>query len=269
MGKRTRATAQQRRDRIIAELVQVRGSILDTAASLSPGAQDEVFLGVWSAKDLLAHLIGWDLTNLQAAKELLAGRLPSFYAHYDHDWRTYNARLVAEHRREDFAALLAAVEDSHRQLVAYLETVPAREFDRDMGQRFRGWKVTIARLLQVEISDEQVHHSQLEGFVSRAAQSRRAAERTGRFEVRVEEGSPRGDLYELEQTTHHQVIDTRTQEVVLTFQGEMEASLSTTTGMWENYRFSGVREVTIAPDEGSVVVQYFDGREEKVCLPPR
>ena len=45
-----------------------------------------------------------------------------------------------------------------------------------------------------------------------------------RFVVLVEEGPPRGGLFELEQTTYHRVVDTRTQAVVLTFQGEMEAS---------------------------------------------
>lgn len=87
-----------------------------------------------------------------------------------------------------------------------------------------------------------------------------------RFEVRVEEGLPHGGLYELEQTTYYRVVDTASGEVVLTVQGEMEASLSPCTGMWDDYRFSGVREVIVAPDEGSVAVHYYDGREETVPL---
>jgi len=83
----------------------------------------------------------------------------------------------------------------------------------------------------------------------------------------VQEGAPHGGLYELEQTTYFYVVDRHSDEVVLTFEGEMEASLSTTTGMWDDYRFSGVREVLLAPDEQSVTVRYFDGREETVPLP--
>jgi hypothetical protein len=89
----------------------------------------------------------------------------------------------------------------------------------------------------------------------------------GRFELLVEEGAPHGDLYELEQTTYYRVVDRLSDEVVMTFEGEMEASLSTTTGMWDDYRFSGVREVLIASDEQAVIVRYFDGREETVLLP--
>ena len=87
-----------------------------------------------------------------------------------------------------------------------------------------------------------------------------------RFEVRVEEGPPHGGLYDLEQTTYYRVVDAASGEVVLTFEGEMEASLSTCTGMWDDYRFSGVREVILAPDERSVAVRYYDGHEEVVGL---
>jgi hypothetical protein len=161
-------TAQVRKEQVISELVEARRKVLAAASSLSPAERDEVFLGVWSMKDLLAHLVGWDFTNREAAREILAGELPGFYAHHDRDWKTYNARLVAEHKRDDFAELLALVEDSHRQLIAFLETVPAEEFDRDRGLRFKGYKVTIARLLQAEARDEREHCAQIEGFAARS-----------------------------------------------------------------------------------------------------
>jgi len=92
-------------------------------------------------------------------------------------------------------------------------------------------------------------------------------QQTSRFEVQVEEGAPRGGLYELEQTTYYRVVERESREVVMAFQGEMEASLSTTTGMWDGYRFSGVCEVTIADDERSVQVRYHDGHEETRPIP--
>jgi hypothetical protein len=88
-----------------------------------------------------------------------------------------------------------------------------------------------------------------------------------RFRVVVEEDPPHGDLYELEQTTYYHVVDTRSGEVVVTFRGEMQASLSRTTGMWDDYRYSGAREVAIAPGEESVVVTDCDGGAELVPLP--
>jgi hypothetical protein len=163
--------AKARKEEIISGWVEARRKILDVAVSLSQAQQNQVFLGVWSAKDLLAHLIGWDYTNLEAAKAILTDELPSFYAHHDQDWKSYNARLVAQHKRDDFAAMLAAAKESQQALLAYLETVPAEEFGRDRGIRFRGYKVTIASLLQAEAKDEETHYQQLRAFHSKGGET--------------------------------------------------------------------------------------------------
>ena len=156
--------AQAKKDAIIAELIEARACILAAASALPGERQDEVFLGVWSVKDLLAHLVGWDFANLEATKAILAGELPDFYAHYDRDWQAFNARLVAEYKRDDFADLLSSMEDSHQELVNFLKTVPADEFAKDRGVRFKGYKVTIARTLQADIDDVKTHHAQIKEF---------------------------------------------------------------------------------------------------------
>lgn len=156
--------AQAKKDEIISGLVEARSKIIEAASALLPAEQDRVFLGVWSVKDLLAHLTGWDWANIEAVEAILAGRLPAFYAHHDRDWKTFNARLVAEHKKNDFADLVTSVRHSHQKLIDLLRTIPAEEFDRDRGVRFKGYKVTIARTLQTEVDDEIVHHAQIEEF---------------------------------------------------------------------------------------------------------
>lgn len=101
------------------------------------------------------------------------------------------------------------------------------------------------------------------------SRSQRNEPKKPRFELRIEEGPHRGDLYELEQKTFYHVLDTRTGEIVMTFQGEMEASLSRDTGQWDDYSFSGVKEAAISSDEKSVHLKYYDGREESVPLPKK
>ena len=156
--------AQVKKQQIVAGLIEARREILDAAAQLPTGQQDQLFLGAWSVKDLLAHLVGWDLANMAAAREVLAGQLPAFYAYHDRDWQTYNARLVAEHKRVAWVDMVASVEESHHRLIEYLQTVPAEELERDRGVRFKGYKVTIARLLQAETGDEQQHAAQIRDF---------------------------------------------------------------------------------------------------------
>ena len=165
-----RDKAQEKKNRIISDLIEVRGKIIDAASTLRPQKQDEIFLGIWTVKDLLAHLAGWDFTNIEAAKQILSGKLPSFYQYYDRDWQSYNARLVEKYKKDDFAELVSVVDESHKRLVEFLETVPAEEFDRDRGIRTeRRYKVTIARLLQAEIDDEKVHYMQIEDFAGRGS----------------------------------------------------------------------------------------------------
>jgi hypothetical protein len=152
--------AQAEKDALIGGLVKARAKILSSARLLSPVEQDEVFLGVWSVKDLLAHLVGWDYTNLSAVQEILAGQKPGFWEHYDRDWQSYNARLVAEYKREDFSELVAAVEASHRQLIDFLQTVPADEYVK---------RRKVATLLRAEARDEEEHHRQVEAFRTQGA----------------------------------------------------------------------------------------------------
>jgi len=89
----------------------------------------------------------------------------------------------------------------------------------------------------------------------------------GRFEVVEKKGSPRGDLYELEQRTTYHVVDRHTEEIIMTFESLMEASLSRDNGMWDDYVFTGASEVSITPDEQWVIVKYHDGLEETLPLP--
>ena len=159
---------QERKDNIISTLIQARRRILDTAYALPPEKQDEVFLGVWSVKDLLAHLIGWDYTNLEAVKSILQGELPEFYSQRDPAWETYNALLVERHKEEDFTELLYSLETSQRALMGFLATVPADEFDKDRGVRYKRYKVTIARLLEAEAEDEEEHGRQIKEFAEGA-----------------------------------------------------------------------------------------------------
>ena len=117
---------------------------------------------------MIAHLIGWDYANLAAAKDIQAGKLPEFYAHYDKDWKTFNAELVAKYKRDDFDELSALSRDSQGQLIAYLESLPAEAFEKDFGVRTgRNYKVTIACLMQAELKDGQEHLDQIREFAAK------------------------------------------------------------------------------------------------------
>jgi hypothetical protein len=156
--------AQARKEEIILALVKTRQNILAEVSTLSKADRERVFLGTWSVKDLLAHLAGWDFTNMEAVKSVLAGNLPPFYEYHGRDWQTYNAMLVAKYRKNSLRELLATVKNSQKKLIEILGSVPSEDFNKDFGVRFRGYKVTIQRLLEAETKDEQVHCRQIVDF---------------------------------------------------------------------------------------------------------
>jgi len=160
--------AQAKKEQIINELQKVRSEILTEVAALSPKERNTVFLGIWSVKDILAHLVGWDFANMEAVHNVLEGKLPAFYEYHDHDWQTFNALLVEKYKKGSFKELLASVKDSHIKLVELAKSVPVEKFNKDFGIRFRRYKVTVQRLLEADIKDVRIHHQQIVDFFSKA-----------------------------------------------------------------------------------------------------
>jgi hypothetical protein len=157
-------SAERKAQALLAGLIDVRARILAATASLPANSRGQIFLGSWSVRDLVAHLIGWDHTNLKAVDEVLRGRLPGFYRYADRDWRSYNATLVLRYGDPTFRRLTASARQSHRALLKRLKALPAKEMWEDRGIRFRGWKVTIGRLMEVERQDEEEHWRQIVEF---------------------------------------------------------------------------------------------------------
>lgn len=87
------------------------------------------------------------------------------------------------------------------------------------------------------------------------------------YEVRTEDGPTQEGLYERVKTTSYQVVDLRSNEVVMTFESRMSASPIAGGEGWTDYQHSGVSSVTVAPDGQSLLVVHHDGWEERVPLP--
>jgi hypothetical protein len=152
---------------VLHELIEARCGIMDALESLPLIERDTPFLGEWSAHYLLAHLIGWDYANRDAAQAVLEGRLPEFYAHYDADWRTYNAGLVRQHKQGTVNETVEAARSSHEALIAFITAISPEDVTRDHGVRSpRGRRVTIAMLLEAEARDEHKHAQQIRDFAA-------------------------------------------------------------------------------------------------------
>ena len=158
-------TIISQKSELLCGLKDVRERILTLVLSLEPEKQEVAYLGSWSAREMLAHLAGWDETNVCAAEEILADERPGFYEFIDNDWSSYNAMLVEDYSRDDFEDLISLVQQTHTRLLDEVTAIPAEEIWKDRGILARGWKVTIGRLLNAELQDEEEHYWQLKEFV--------------------------------------------------------------------------------------------------------
>lgn len=159
-------TLDEKKATLLGSLKQVRAEILREAQQFRPTEETLPFVGVWSLLDLLAHLAGWDVTNKQAAQEVLNGIVPSFYQHHGKDWAGYNALLVRQYGKNTLTEMLATVEHTHQELITFLDSLPAEALFADHGVRVGGYRVLINRLLEAERKDENRHLQQIVEFLN-------------------------------------------------------------------------------------------------------
>lgn len=163
--KRKRISLKEKKSILLEELRHARQGIITAAKRFHPSDVDVAFVGSWTILDLLAHLVGWDFTNIQAAQEILNGQLPDFYAHYDKDWASYNAELVSKYKENTLEEMISSVEASHGKLLQYLETLSPEQIFQDQGVRHGRYKVIISRLLEADKKDVIEHSEQIDKFL--------------------------------------------------------------------------------------------------------
>jgi hypothetical protein len=161
-----RNTASKHKQVLIDHLTAAREDLLTVIRQLPAGSLNQPCIGTWCVKDLVAHLVGWDFTNLRAAQEILAGQRPSFFQYYDADWHSYNARLVETYRREPFEALLAEASSSRGQLIAFLQSMSPQQILEGKSPKEQGRTITIRNLLRSEAEDERKHCAQVRAFLA-------------------------------------------------------------------------------------------------------
>ena len=146
--------------------VRMRGALVREADAVPPALRTTPFVGHWNLMDLLAHLVGWDYTNVNAIEELKAGTIPAFYAHYDPGWVSYNQQLIDRYGAEAWDELRGSLRQSQEAVVGMLRLLTPEELTRALSDAGR-WRrpVSIAGIVRAAIRDEREHLQQIRAFV--------------------------------------------------------------------------------------------------------
>ena len=109
---------------------------MSASAGWAKRPRRRVFLGTWSTIELLAHLAGWDWTNLAAMRGIRRRRLPGFLPLCRPRRTRCEARLVRRHGSRRYASR-RSIEETHAALLEALERLPAGELSQDHDVRRR------------------------------------------------------------------------------------------------------------------------------------
>jgi len=118
----------------------------------------------WTARDIVAHLIGWNLYILQGSRQILRGELPFYDIDPGADYSNINAELISKYSDTDRSVLLKKLADSSSELIAFLRTIDPIDWDRDFGVRHNDEKLTVKNTMEDLISDYNHHRVQLKGL---------------------------------------------------------------------------------------------------------
>lgn len=114
-----------RKEDILRELAEARADLLDAIDGLSADHMRVAgVVGIWSAKDVLAHIVAWESEVVTALNQIQLGRVPSIMHIDDIDeWNDeqyhINARRLLEAIMDDLAGV-------HRMLYKMLEDFDER-----------------------------------------------------------------------------------------------------------------------------------------------
>lgn len=153
------------KESVINQYVETRQKIIGLIELLPEKKWNEVFLGKWTLKDLVAHFIGWDVCGLKATNEILRSKLPSYYRYYDKNWAKINDTFVRHYKKGSKRNLLAKLKKSQNCLVKKLKAISAGFYNKDFGLCWHGFKITLALDTLFQAKDEEKHLKQIQRWL--------------------------------------------------------------------------------------------------------
>jgi hypothetical protein len=103
---------------------------LSEAELLEPGVT-----GDWSLRDIIAHVTWWEEEALKHLPTILAGGRPPRYSVTYGGIDAFNAQMVEQRRKLPLNEVLRQRDDTHRRLIAYIQSAPEEQLVRET--RFR------------------------------------------------------------------------------------------------------------------------------------
>jgi hypothetical protein len=126
------------RQQLLKQLDKAWATIKESYAGLSDSQLTEPGVtGHWSVKDILAHLSTWEEEALTYLPLILKGGRPPRYSIKYGGIDAFNAQMTEQKRGLSLSDVLRQLDETHRRLIAYVQSAPEEQFTRETSFRRR------------------------------------------------------------------------------------------------------------------------------------
>ena len=124
------------RQQLLKQLDQAWTTFKESYADLSEAQMMEPGVtGHWSVKDILAHVTWWEEEALKHLPLIIKGGRPPRYSLHYGGIDAFNAQMTEQKRGLSLSLVLRQLDETHRRLIDYVQSMPEEQFTRET--RFR------------------------------------------------------------------------------------------------------------------------------------
>jgi hypothetical protein len=102
----------------------------------SPRLEEPGVVGDWSVRDLVAHVTIWEAEALKHLPTIMAGGRPPRYVSFG-GIDAFNAHMIQSKRGLSLSDVQRQADETHRQLIAFIQRAPEDQFNRETRARRR------------------------------------------------------------------------------------------------------------------------------------
>jgi hypothetical protein len=125
------------KQQLLKRLEKAWTAIKESYAGLSNSQLTEPgVVGNWSVKDILAHVTTWEEEALKYLPLIISGGSPPRYTRYG-GIDGFNAQLTEQKRGLALSGVLKQLDETHRRLIDYIQSVPEEHFKQETRFRHR------------------------------------------------------------------------------------------------------------------------------------
>ena len=111
----------------------------------------------WSVRDIVAHLVGWNRYIIEGSEQIMTGELPWYDVDPGENYSKINAVVIRQYPSVNRTELVDELRASAAELMDFLRSVDAGDWDRYFGVRHGEETLTIRGTIDDLIAD-YVHH---------------------------------------------------------------------------------------------------------------